>query len=88
MKHEFYFGIFRAYEDYYAIGETEQEVKTLLWRMYSYNFYGKPAKENKRIFEEEVYIKKVAGVQGFGYNTKFGASYTIKNNRLTNTNKL
>lgn len=85
MKHDFYFGTYSVYEDYYAIGETVEEVKTILWKMYVYNCYNKPTKEDRRIFEEEVYIRKIKGVQAFGYNTAHGESYTLKANKLTRT---
>lgn len=88
MTHDFYFGRVSAYEDYYAIGNSKKEVKDILWKMYSFNFYGKPTEEDRRTFEEEVYIEKIEGVQSFGYNTKYGNSYTVKNNRLINTDEL
>lgn len=88
MTHEFYFGSYSAYEEYYAIGETPEEVKAILWKMYCYNCYNKPTKEDKATFEEEVYIRKINGVQAFGYNTKYGESYTLKANKLIRTDKL
>lgn len=77
-----YFGTFSAYEEYYAIGQSKEEVKTLLWKMYSRNFYGRPTKEDKATFEEEVSVEKFNLVEGFGYNTKFGGCYTLAKGRL------
>lgn len=88
MTHEFYFGRFSAYEDYYAIGESKAKVKAILWKMYVWNCYDKPTKEDKQTFEEEVWIEKIEGVQSFGYNTKYGNSYTVKSNRLIDTDEL
>lgn len=88
MAHEFYFGVFKAYEEYYAIAETAEDVKKMLWKMYSFNYYGKPTKEDRETFNEEVYIKKVSGVQAFGYNTAYGETYTTKGNKLIRTDKI
>ena len=83
MEHDLYFGIFYAYEEYYAIGETAEDVKKLLWKMYKNNFCGSPTKEDKRVFEDEIFIQKFRKTDNFGYETKYGECYTIKNNKLT-----
>ena len=87
MKHEFYFGTFSSYEDYIAIGKTPEEVKAILWKMYTFNYYGKPNKDDRRIFEEEVNIYPVISGAAFGYNTAFHETYTTKGNRLITTKK-
>lgn len=76
-----YFGTFSAYEDYYAVGSTKEEVKKMLWKMYSRNFYGKPTKEDRKSFEEEVYIREIKA-DCFGYNTMNKECYIAKGNRL------
>lgn len=82
MTNTIYFGSFSGYEEYYAIGQSAEEVKRLLWRMYANNFYGKPTKEDRRVFDDEVSIEEIAAVELFGYNTAYKESYTLKNNRL------
>lgn len=82
MTNTIYFGSFSGYEEYYAVGSTAEEVKRLLWRMYANNFYGRPTKEDRRVFESEAWIRKLEFCEGLGYNTMCGENYTIKGNKL------
>lgn len=82
MTNELYFGTFSSYEEYYAIGSTAEEVKNLLWKMYSYACYNKPTKEDRQTFEDEVTIEKFTGVKSFGYSTAYKECYIIKGRKL------
>lgn len=70
-----YFGTFGSYEEYYAFGNNPEEVKKILWKMYCRNCYGKPTKEDKRIFEEEHNVKAVklpTVEKSYGFNSADG----------------
>lgn len=82
MANTIYFGVFNSYEEYYAIGETAEDVKKLLWKMYCFNCYSKPTKEDRKTFEEEIYIRAIKSGKTFGYNTKFCECYKLSGARL------
>ena len=68
-----YYGRYSAYEEYYAIADTYENCKKMLWAMYKNNFYGRPTKEDRAEFEETVNIEKISNFdlsKGFGVNTK------------------
>ena len=68
-----FYGHFGAYEEYYAIADTYENCKAMLWAMYKRNFYGRPTKEDRATFEEEANIEEIKGFdlsKGFGVNTK------------------
>lgn len=75
-----YFGTFKAYEEYYAIADTAEGCKAMLWAMYKRNFYDRPTKQDKEDFEETVRIEKVTNFDlslGIGINT---ADYEVREN--------
>ena len=81
-----YFGQYGCYEEYYAIGETAEEVKKMLWKMYRFNCWNKPNKEDRETFEDEVYIQRIEVSSGavYGFNTSdSGRVRKCKNDRLS-----
>lgn len=81
-----YVGQFSSYEEYYAFGSNYADVKDLLWRMYRRNCDTTTA-EDRRIFEDEVYVQVLEGVNApettYGFNTyDSGRMFGLKNNRL------
>lgn len=77
-----YFGTYSVYEEYYAIGESAEEVKKLLWRMYCFNCYNRPTKEDRKSFEEEVNIREIKTSKAWGYNTQYKECYKLSGNKL------
>ena len=85
MGNYIYIGEFGAYEEYYAVGTTYEEVKALLWKMYCGNCYNKPTREERKEFEETVYIRElpINDNCGFGFNSavRIDSIYTLTKSR-------
>ena len=84
MENEYiYIGEFESYEEYYAVGTSYAEVKTLLWKMYCRNCYNKPTKEERREFDDTVYIRELPiNGAGFGFNSavRIDSIFTLEKN--------